>query len=128
MEASELAKVADDYWKVYQSRLAKDKESKALKETEDRLKALLLSEMTHQKLTAIGGRSVRLWIDAEPEFVPTIQDWEAFKNYVFETKDLSLLERRVNKAAIKERWAVDQLVPGTIKFPVFKLHTSEVKG
>jgi hypothetical protein len=127
VEASELAAVADNYWTALQARLEKDRESKVLKEKENELKAVLLAEMQHQKLTSIGGQRVRISMDTVPEYVPTVQDWEVFKAYVFETKDLSLLERRVNKASIKERWEADKEVPGVIHFPVFKLHTSEVK-
>jgi hypothetical protein len=46
---------------------------------------------------------------------------------VLESKDLSLLERRVSKSAVKERWELEVEVPGITRMPVFKLNKSQVK-
>jgi hypothetical protein len=59
--------------------------------------------------------------------VPTVQDWQKLWDHIVETRDFSLLEKRVGKAAVKEHWSADEEVPGVIKFPVYKLSKSEVK-
>ena len=56
-----------------------------------------------------------------------VKDWAAVYAHIVETKDFSLLEKRIGKAACKERWEQGVDVPGVEKFPVYKLHESEVK-
>ena len=127
MTPTELAAMADLFWETRIKRLAADKEAAALKTEESRLEAKLTEEMRANGLTAIGGKRVRLSIPTEPEFIPTVENWEKLWNHIVATRDFSFLEKRVGKAAVKERWADDQDVPGVIKFPVFKLSKSEVK-
>lgn len=128
LPASRLAEIADEYWQTYTERLAADKEAAALKSKEARLNSVLLAQMRMQGLTSIGGKSVRLAINNEPDYVPIVEDWEAFYAHILETKDFSFLEKRIGKAAVKEHWANDETVPGTGKVPVYKLSKSQVKG
>jgi hypothetical protein len=127
LSAGELAKVADEYWTAYQARLAADRVAKGLKETESKLSAQLMSEMLNQSMTAIGGHLVQLSLTKSDEPTLNVKEYEAFVEYVLKTKDLSLLERRINKAAVKERWAAGVQVPGVHSFPVYKLSKHEVK-
>jgi hypothetical protein len=122
MEAKEMAVLADAYWLTYQKRLAADKVAAALKVEESKLVAQILATLRSDEITSIGGQLVQLSIDKEPEYVPTISDYSKFCEFVLSSKDLSLLERRVSKSAVKERWDLGADVPGIIKFPVFKLH------
>lgn len=128
LSAGELAELADQYWLAYQQRLAADKVAAELKTKENQLSAKLTEEMLNQKLTSIGGKLLKVSLPTEPEYVPAVTDWNEFYEFVMSSKDLSLLERRVSKAAIKERWASDISVPGISKFPVYKLSKSQVKG
>lgn len=127
MTPGELASLADSYWKVYNERLAADKVAKELKAQESKLEAQLIAEMREGDLTSVGGRTVRLAIDREPEYVPAVTDWQEVYNHILETRDFSLLEKRIGKSACKERWAAEESVPGVSKFPVWKLRKSEVK-
>lgn len=128
LSAGQLAELADQYWLVYQERLAADKVAAELKTRENQLSAKLTEEMLNQKLTSIGGKLLKVSLPTEPDYVPAVNDWNEFYTFVMSSKDLSLLERRVSKAAIKERWAADISVPGISKFPVYKLSKSQVKG
>lgn len=127
MTPGELAKLADDYWKTYNERLAADKVVKELKSQESKLEARLIAEMRENDLTSVGGRTVRLAIDVEPEYTPAVTNWEEFYQNILDTKDFSFLEKRPGKAACKERWAAGETIPGVSKFPVWKLRKSEVK-
>ena len=122
MTPEELGVLADDFEMVYQKRLAADKVAAELKTAESQLKAALIREMTDSKLSAVGGRKVRLTI--EKIEIPTAQDWEKVWAHIRETGDFSLLEKRLGKAAVKERWENGEEVPGVIHFPDFKLHRS----
>lgn len=126
--ADALAKMADEYWRALQERLAADKEAAKLKGYESRLQATLLQQMRMQGMTSIGGKLVRLSLNNEPDYVPVVEDWEKFYAHILSSKDFSLLEKRVGKAAVKERWDSDVQVPGVGKLPVYKLSKSQVKG
>ena len=127
MTPSELATLADDYWRIYQERLAADKVSKDLKSQESKLEARLIAEMRENDMTSVGGRTVRLAIDVEPEYTPAVTDWQEVHAHILATQDFSLLEKRIGRAACKERWAANETVPGVSKFPGWKLRKSEVK-
>jgi hypothetical protein len=127
LSAGELAKIADEYWQAYQDRLAADRKAKGLKETESKLSAQIMAEMLNQSMTAIGGHLVQLSLTKSDEPTLNVKEYEAFVEYVLKTKDLSLLERRINKDAVKERWAAGVQVPGVHSFPVYKLSKHEVK-
>lgn len=128
MTPKELADLADAYFKTKLNRLDADKTAAKLKTEEEGLKAKLMAYMQEHKLTAIGGNLIRITMDTEPEYVPAVTDWNVFRDFVLSSKDLSLLERRVSKSAVKERWELNAEVPGVGKLPVYKLHTSIVKG
>jgi len=128
LSGEELARIADDYWSTYQERLAADKIAAALKEKEVKLSEMLIHQMRHQSMTSVGGLKVRLSIPVTPDYVPTIQSYPEFAAYVLQTQDLSLLERRVSKSAVKERWENGREVPGIDKFPVWRLSKSKVQG
>ena len=126
MSATELANLADKYWALRAQRLALDKEAKEMKVSEDAAEALLLSEMRLRGLTAIGGQTVRISMPVTPELVPTVTDWNAVYTSILESGDFSLLEKRIGKLAVKERWEAGAQVPGVIAFPVWKLSKSGV--
>jgi hypothetical protein len=128
LSAAELAKMADEYWVTYQDRLKADKVAAELKAQESRLSAALITQMRQQEMSSVGGQLVRLSINTVPDYQPIVVDWQEFYEYILSTKDFSLLEKRIGKAAVKERWAADVKVPGTDRLPVYKLSKSQVKG
>jgi heterodisulfide reductase subunit A-like polyferredoxin len=127
LAAGELAKIADEFWLAYQNRLKADKIAAELKEIESKLSSVLMREMLNQDMTAIGGHLVQLALTKSDEPTLNKKEFDKFAEFVLASKDLSLLERRINKAAIKERWAAGVKVPGVISFPVYKLSKHEVK-
>jgi hypothetical protein len=122
-----LSTLADDYWVAKKARLAADKTAEMLKTKESALKAEIMEIMRLQNLSALGGELVRLTLDTKPTDEPMVKDWSKVYAYILETKDFSLLEKRIGKAATKERWEQGVDVPGVEKFQVYKLHESEVK-
>ena len=125
--ATNLAVLADHYWDTRQRRLAADKVAAALKVTENKAEATLVAEMRAQGLTAIGGALVRLALPLEPVYEPAVEDWAVLYEHILAHKDFSLLEKRIGRASVKERWAASVIVPGVTRFPVYKLSKSEVK-
>jgi len=126
LSATALGELADEFWQVKAERLAADKVAKELKTREEALNAKLIEQMLRQKISAVGGASIVLIMNT-PTYEPAVKDWPKFWEYILETKDFSLLEKRPGRAAIKERWGLEQSVPGVEKFPVYKLSKSGVK-
>lgn len=127
LSAKSLADIADIWFTTLRQRLDADKVAKNLKSLETAAYEVLVAQMRLQGLTSIGGAKVRVGMDPEPDYQPHVKDWPKFYEYILETQDFSLLERRPGKAAIKERWEDDKAVPGVEKFPVYKLTRNEVK-
>jgi hypothetical protein len=123
---AELTKLSDVYFQTYKKRLAADKVAAELKKTEEAAHALLVQQMILQELSAIGGKVVRLELPP-PKDDPHVKNWDLFYDYILKTGDFSLLERRPGRAAIRERWDDNVLVPGVEKFPVYRLSKSEVR-
>ena len=123
---AELTKLSDVFFQLHKKRLALDKEAAELKKAEELAHALLVQQMLEQDLTALGGKTVKLELPP-PRMEPHVKDWDKFYAYILKTKDFSLLERRPGKAACRERWDDNVVVPGVEQFPVYRLSKSEVR-
>lgn len=121
LTSKELATLADCWVRTNAQRLALDKESAVLKADEELAKATLIAQFQKQGITGIGGTTVRVAMNPEPDYVPAIKDWTKYYAYIYKNKAWELLERRPGRAACKERWEQGVSIPGCDKFPVFKL-------
>lgn len=127
LSPTELAALADKYWEARTKRLAADKVASALKAEESAAEATLVQQMLAGQNFAVGGKTVTLTLPRVPDYVPAVRDWDAVYAHILETKDFSLLHKRIGESAVKERWQADVEVPGVEKFPVYKLSKSGVK-
>lgn len=119
-----LGEVADYYWRVKEERLKADKVSAALKEKETQAHELIVNQLRQQEIAAIGGSTVIL--EVKEDYKPHVTDWSKFYATILATQDFSLLERRPSVSACKERWELNEAVPGVEKFPVYKLSKRKV--
>ena len=126
MSAQELAVLADKWFAKRAARLAADKVAASLKSEEALYESALIEQMLKSKISAVGGGTVITYLPA-PTLEPVKQDWPAFWAHVMKTGDSSLIEQRIGRAAIKERWANGEQIPGVASFPVYKLNRSKPK-
>jgi hypothetical protein len=126
LSAQELGLLCDEFWAVKTDRLAQDKIAKTLKTAEDALQAKLIEQFLRQGISASGGKTIILTMPA-PKEEPVVQDWQAFWQFIKSQDDMSLFEKRPGRAAIKERWASGESIPGVGKFPVYTLSKQGVK-
>jgi hypothetical protein len=124
-ELVDLADMADAYWNLREQRLKIKKEVDDLELKEKMLSVRILERMEKLRLTAIGGSVVTLTLKTTYE--PTVENWPSFYEYIQQSGEFDLLYRRLNPAAVKQRWEADKPVPGVTKFPVTKLAKSGVK-
>lgn len=120
-----LSELIDTYHVTRTQRLDKQKQVEALEEKERNLKSKIMEDMATANLSAAGGQLLRVTL--ETEYQPTITDFNALSNYIKSHDAFELLHRRVNAAAVKERWEAGEQVDGVGKFPVPKLKTSAIK-
>lgn len=124
---AELAgKLTDAYKGALGHRLVCDKIAEAAKVKEVELKNALIFAIRHLNISAVGGKQFVCSHEVVQE--PTVTDWSKYQEYILETKDFSLLEKRPGRVAIKERWADGVEVPGVGSYPVDKLSFTKAKG
>ena len=121
LTAKELSALADIWLDMQTQRLAADKVAAALKTKEESAKSVLLAQFQKQGLTGIGGKTVRVGMDPNPEYTPAVKDWTKFYAYIKKNDAWELLERRPGRVACRERWEDGKTIPGVEKFPVYKL-------
>lgn len=92
--------------------------------------------LEHDIITAMeneGNESIRTkfgTVTITSEQVANVLDWPDFERYIYETRSLHLMQRRVSNAAYRELLKIHESVPGTEPFMVRKLGllNSQQKG
>lgn len=107
------------------ARLEAQKKVDLLEVDEKALKAKVIALLSKQKNKAVsnGKRLFQLKTTEEP----SIQDWPTLYKHIQKTGAFELLYKRVNNAAVKERWEIGEKVPGVGSIPVETLSDTEVK-
>jgi|SRR5215831_3256326 len=127
LTAQELGETADEYFDLRNRRIEKEHEAAELAKEENRVKDLLITQMTHSGITSIGGKLVKYELKKVDE--PTVEEgnWEPVWEWLRETGEFDIMYRRLNAKALKDRRENDVHVPGVTWFPVYKLSQSKVK-
>jgi hypothetical protein len=73
-------------------------------------------------LTAAGGSVLKVTL--RQEYEPTATTWSKVFVFIKKNDAFDLLQRRLNAAAVKERWNDNIAIPGIEKYPVLKLSES----
>lgn len=101
----------DMLYDLRQQRLSKQKEVDEMKKSERKLTDELLEEMQHLDLDKAAGSTATVGVLEKT--VPHVTDWDAALEYIFETRNASLLYRRLNQASYAELKELGTEVPGT---------------
>jgi hypothetical protein len=123
---NQLAQLATEFKRLQEQRLETDRQAKELKQQEELMKIQILEGLATLDISSIGAGEYQ--VARKLKEVPVITDWEEFTKYVLATQDLSLLERRPSKAALTERRAGGNAVPGTGTFTDYSLSFTKLKG
>lgn len=76
--------------------------------------------------TGVQGHAARVQVTDSPE--PTVENWDEFYRHISRTKSFELLNRAVNRAAVKERWDQKKRVPGVGVFHIKKVSCTKLSG
>ena len=85
-------------------------QEKTLKDTQNYLEAEIAADMAKQGLTQTGNDVCTISI--KTEVVPTVENWDALWQHIFDTRQSELLQKRMSATAYRELLAMAQTVPG----------------
>jgi len=85
-------------------------ELKIVNKSKDELDYQLLTKLDEQGLSRTANDKASVSINQD--LVPEVTDWDALYEHISETKDYSLLQRRVSSTAYKELLKLEQAIPG----------------
>jgi hypothetical protein len=60
--------------------------------------------------------------------VPVVEDWDKFYKHIRKTEEFDLLNRAVNREAVKERWEQKKRIPGVGTFNAKKVSCTKLNG
>ena len=125
-----LAQCADLLYLARQERLEVQKRVDAIQELEVRLKDRIIAELPKSEASGISGRVARAQFDRKsvPQVSEEAGGWPAFYAFVAREKAFDLLQRRLNEAAVKERWENKKRVPGVTAFHVVTVSCTKLGG
>ena len=85
-------------------------QEKKLKQVQNALEAEIAADMERQGLTQTGNDVCT--ISLKTEVVPTVENWDALWEHIFDTRQSELLQKRMSATAYRELLAMAQTVPG----------------
>lgn len=112
------------YETTRQKRLALDRESARIKESETIYQEELISRMLHQKTGALASQEYIAKLHEKD--VPTPADWSAIRKFIIENDAWEMMHQRLSVKAIVERWEAGQEIPGIKHYPVFSVTISKL--
>jgi hypothetical protein len=124
--AKEILAMAVEYDTLRTERLAIEKQAEAVKEKETELKRQIMDGLQAAGINSVGDNKKVYALVQKDE--PVADDWKALYTHIQQTGEFELLYRRINPAAIKERWENGIKVPGIQKFPSLVLSITKAKG
>lgn len=125
MDLADLGAIADEYHRIREERLAADKVAATLASQESSLKSQIISALLASGTTAVGGQRVVLNLKSDPKYIA--QDWSQIWEYIFERREIDLLEKRLLQTAFKQRAQDGIYIPGTMAMEHHTLTLSKPK-
>ena len=108
------------------ARLAAQKQVDLLEVNEKALKKQVMERLAKAANKAISNGERLFQIVTKDE--PIADDWPKIYAHIKETGEFDLIERRLSKAAVKERQLLGEKVPGVGFYPVETLSDTQAKG
>jgi len=112
------------YENTRQKRLALDRESARVKESETIYQGELISRMLHQKTGALASQDYIAKLHEKD--VPTPGDWAEIRKFIIENEAWELMHQRLSVKAVAERWEAGQEIPGIKHYPAFSVTISKL--
>lgn len=115
---------ADLLYVTREDRLRLSKIVDTMEAFEKKLKKHFIDNLSKKESTGAAGKVARAQIVVSDE--PAAQDWDETYKHIKKTGNFDLLNRALNKAAVKARWEAGKEVPGVGHFPTVKVSITKV--
>jgi len=109
-----LGTCADKLYEFKQERLAAQKIVDEMKKRENAIIEHVIATLPKSDASGVSGKVARVMVTTKE--VPTIKDFKKLQAHIKRTGNFDLLQRRLNAAAVNERWDVNKNVPGVEAF------------
>lgn len=119
-----LGACADRLYDIKCEKAALQKQIDTLDEERKAIEEKLIQSLSKSDAGGVLGHKARAAVSTKE--VPTVKDWPALYAEILRTQDFSLLQRRVGEAAVAERWAMGEVVPGVEPFQVIKVSVTKL--
>lgn len=118
------AAMADLVYLAREERLKLSKIVDQIEETEKTIKQYFIDNLSKKDSTGVAGKRARVQITEEK--VPQVEDWDATYKHIKKTGQFDLLNRALNRSAVKARWDAGKEVPGVRSFQVKKVSVTKL--
>ncbi len=85
-------------------------QEKVLKQEQNELEAGIIAQMKELGIDRAGNDMCT--ISTKVEVVPTVSDWDAVWQHIFDTRQTELLQKRMSATAFRELASMGQTIPG----------------
>lgn len=118
-----VAGAADKLYTLREARYKLQAQVTKLEAEEGVLREYLIDNLPKSEASGITGRVARAEIVKKR--VPQVKSWPDFYKHILRTKDFSLMQRRLNEGAVKERWDSKKVVPGVVAFTALSVSVTK---
>ena len=118
------AAMADLVYTAREERLKLSKIVDQIEETEKAIKQYFIDNLSKKDSTGVAGKRARVQITEEK--VPQVEDWDSTYKHIKKTGQFDLLNRALNRSAVKARWDAGKEVPGVRSFTVKKVSVTKL--
>lgn len=77
---------------------------------------------------ATGVQGLRSRVQVTTSAIPTVEDWDKLYAYILKNQAFDLLNRAVNREAVRERWDDKKQVPGVSVFHAKRVSCTKLNG
>ena len=124
MNAEELGAMIDEYVERREERLLADKVAANLKLEENHLKDGIMEEFHRCDVHMVGGTVKKVTMRTKAK--PMVNDWMALQDYVKETGQVALYQKRLSEATANEMIESGVEIPGVDTYDVDTLSVSKL--
>lgn len=118
------AAMADLIYATRENRLKLSKIVDEMEETEKAIKQYFIDNLSKNDQTGVAGKRARVQITEDK--VPQVEDWDLTYKHIKKTGQFDLLNRAVNRSAVKARWGAGKTIPGIKEFTVKKVSVTKL--
>lgn len=115
---------ADKLYQLREERLKQQKIVDDIEAEEKALKAHIINTLPKSEASGVSGKIAK--VKVETDDIPQTEDWDKVWQYIKKNNAFDLLQRRLNNAAVEERWEAGKKIPGIKTFKVVKVSCTKV--